>query len=134
MHGSRYESLRVTAFSRRKSKQGCHPHVFFHTMTMGVAQGRSEVSIMPLAAISRINSSGACCLARGSLWGRKLMGAAGPVSMLYCTRAVLVQSTSRAATMSTKSLNRCRSCSCCGVLRCSPLRPPQQLNSNNSLR
>ncbi len=51
------------------------------------------------------------------------MGAAGPVSMLCCTRAVLVQS-SRAARMSTKSLNRCRSCSCCGVLRCSPLCQP----------
>ncbi len=31
--------------------------------------------------------------------------------MLCCTRAVLVQSSSHAAKMSTKSLNRCRSCS-----------------------
>ncbi len=38
------------------------------------------------------------------------MGAAGPVSMLCCTRAVLLQS-SRAAKLSKKSLNRCRSCS-----------------------
>ncbi len=43
------------------------------------------------------------------------MGAAGPVSMLCCTRAVLLQS-SRAAKLSKKSLNRCR-----GVLGCSPL-------------
>ncbi len=47
-----------------------------------------------------------------------------PVSMLCCTRAVLVQSSSRAAKMSTKSLNRCRSCLCCDVLKCSPLRRP----------
>ncbi len=124
MRGSGYESLRVTAFSRRKSTQGRHPPVFFRTMTMGAAQGLSEVSIMPLAAISRMSSSAACRLARGSLWGRKRMGAAGPVSMLCCTRAVLVQSSSRAAKMSTKSLNRCRSCSCCDVLKCSPLRRP----------
>ncbi len=52
------------------------------------------------------------------------MGAAGPMSMGCCTRAVLVQSSSRAAKISTKSLNRCCSCSCCGVLRCSPLRRP----------
>ncbi len=104
---------------------GMSPYGWLHLVVKSrQAQGLSEVSIMPLAAISRISSSAACRLARGSLWGRKRMGAAGPVSMLCCTRAVLVQSSSRAAKMSTKSLNRCRSCSCCGVLRCSTFRRP----------
>ncbi len=78
MRGSGYESLRVTAFSSQKSTQGCHnppPPVFFRTMTVGAAQGLSEVSIMPLAAISRISSSAALRLTRGSLchaseWGQ----------------------------------------------------------------
>ncbi len=35
------------------------PRVFFRTMTVGAARGLSEVSIMPLAAISRISSSAA---------------------------------------------------------------------------
>ncbi len=104
---------------------GMSPYGWLHLVVKSrQAQGLSEVSIMPLAAISRISSSAACRLARGSLWGRKRMGAAGLVSMLCCTRAVLVQSSSRAAKMSTKSLNRCRSCSCCGVLRCSTFRRP----------
>ncbi len=110
---------------RQCAAAGMSPYGWLHLVVKSrQAQGLSEVSIMPLAAISRISSSAACRLARGSLWGRKRMGAAGPVPMLCCTRAVLVQSSSRAAKMSTKSLNRCRSCSCCGVLRCSTFRQP----------
>ncbi len=113
---------------------GMSPYGWLHLVVKSrQAQGLSEVSIMPLAAISRISSSAAFRLARGSLWGCKRMGAAGLVSMLCCTRAVLVQSSSRAAKMSTKSLNRCRSCSCCGVLRCSTFRRPNSSTATTVL-
>ncbi len=53
---------------------------------------------MPLAAISRMSSSAACRLARGSLWGAQTNGGSGACVQCYAAPELsLVQSSSRAA-------------------------------------
>ncbi len=127
MRGSGYESLRVTAFSSQKSTQGCHnppPPRFLPHHDRGCSSGTVRGLNNAISCHISDQFFGSLALDERQSMPRKRMGAVGPVSMLCCTRAVLVQSSSPAAKISTKSLNRCHSCSCCSVLKCSPLRRP----------